>query len=199
MRLEDIECRMMINILSIIKYFNLNSLNTIGTGINNSIDAVQNDWNNCEFDGYQTTMNTNASIKIMGLIDWYGNVWESVDNAMAYQNYLYINDSKGIVDFPSITDAATKGWINTGNVIPESSGSYFSKFHNNLNFPYLLTPSTLGGDTKSPIGDSVWGSSTQNSVIVGGVNSYNACGLFSFYSNCIITYDANWLGARYIV
>jgi len=118
---------------------------------------------------------------------------------MTYQNYLYINDSKGIVDFPSITDAATKGWINTGNVIPTSSGSYFSKFHNNLNFPYLLTPSTLGGDTKSPIGDPVWESSTQNLIAVGGSNSNSACGLFSFSSDAMITYDTNWLGARFIV
>ena len=42
-------------------------------------------------DGYNgATRDTNASIKVMGITDLYGNVWKNCDAIFDYGGYIYI-------------------------------------------------------------------------------------------------------------
>lgn len=203
MRLEDIETRMMVGMLSTIKYASFNSRSAVGT--TEYSEANQYDWANCEFDGYKDTITNTTSIKVMGLIDWYGKVWEVLANAVTTDNTLYINECKDIDDFPAVANLATTGWVNTGNVIPAvASGCYFSRFHNNPTYPYLLTPSDTNGSIDGIIGDAMWLGSYYQCVITGGRcgGSYGTnyrVGSFTFESIESTTIPGGSAGARFIV
>lgn len=92
MRLIDIETRMMVNILAIIKYANLDTQNVIGIGLNDphakKIGITVNLMVIVSLDS--------GHIKVMGLMDWYGIILEFTGNAMINQYRLYINDSKDV-------------------------------------------------------------------------------------------------------
>jgi len=200
MRNEDIETRMMINILLMIKYANVTPWLLIGNGANeyqfgvgeSSWSMNESDWD-CEFDGYQTNLTSMLPIKCMGLIDWYGNRFEFIDNINSNNSGIYVTESKHIEPITTYAElsATGSGWDNTGISVSHSG---FYSFENNAAYPYLLTPSnntngSLTIDACITIGSL--GAAMMGSGFVG-------YGPFFLYTTPLTEHGVN-MGARFIV
>lgn len=197
MRVMDIETKMMINILCAIKYNTLNAQYAIGNGVSNSTGQAESDWANCEFDGYKASKTDYTGIKMMGLIDWFGNGWTMVDNAFTTSNYIYINDSK-IIDYNDVYNTAA-GWTKT-NISVNAGNATFNSLSNDPSYPFILAPA--GTDSAGITGDAKWANSGEKNVIMfGGFPDPDPTreGMFAWGSAYGFTTTSATFCARYMV
>ena len=171
-RLSDYANYNSVIMLALVKYADLNFQYCLGMGWNSgdsrqisSGDAILGD------DGYNgTTRDSNASIKVMGITDLYGNVWKNCDATFEYGGYIYTNDDlDSITEWPTMSTWEAMGYKKVGSALVGTTG-YIKEFVNDSQFPWMTFPTKLGGDSTNPIGDNCWvnNDSTMRCVLLGG-------------------------------
>ena len=194
-RLSDYANYNSVVMLALIKYADLNFQYCLGMGWNigndrqiSSGDAILGD------DGYNgTTRDTNASIKVMGIMDLYGNVWKLNDATFAYSGYVYVNDDlDNITEWPTMDTWQTMGYKKVGSAL---KNGYIKEFTYDSQFPWMTFAKEVGesSDTTNPVGDYCWANnnSTMCYIILGGCawdGAYN--GPFYWSSNAELLYAA---------
>ena len=187
--------------LAIIKYADLNSQYVNGYGCNSGEavmtlgDSIKGD------DGYRTSITANSNIRVMGIEDFYGNMWKLMEGVFEYQGKLYINDDiANIKEWPTINNYTQNGWKQTNATVASGgSGTVFKEFVNASDAQWIFSPKTAGGNSTDPIGDNYWSSndSTLRMVKLGGWSldglsngllcwhSYNALGRTDVDAGCL--------------
>jgi hypothetical protein len=159
--------------LALVKYADLNFQYCLGMGWNsgNSRQVSSGD-NILGDDGYNgTTRDTNASIKVMGITDFYGNVWKNCDATFEHGSYIYVNDDlDNITEWPTMDTWQAMGYKKVGSTLVGGNGNYIKEFTNDSQFPWMTFSKAMGGDSTNPVGDSSWtnNDSTMRYVILGG-------------------------------
>ena len=158
--------------LAIIKYADLNSQYVNGYGCNsgNAVmtlgDSIKGD------DGYRTSITASSNIRVMGIEDFYGNMWKFMEGVFEYQGKLYINDDiANIKEWPTINNYTQNGWKQTNATVASGGGNtVFKEFVNASDAQWIFSPKTAGGDSTDPIGDNYWSNndSTLRLVLLGG-------------------------------
>ena len=159
-RLSDYANYNSVVMLALVKYADLNFQYCLGMGWNSgnsrqisSGDTILGD------DGYNgATRDANASIKVMGITDFYGNVWKNCDATFEYGGYVYVNDDlDNITDWPTMSTWEAMGYKkSTLPLVGNTSNSVICKLVNDSQFPWMTFPTKLGGDSTNPIGDNCW-------------------------------------------
>jgi hypothetical protein len=159
--------------LALVKYADLNFQYCLGMGWNSgnsrqisSGDGILGD------DGYNgANKDSNASIKVMGITDFYGNMWKNCDATFEYDGYVYVNDDlNNITEWPTMSTWQAMGYKKVGSTLVGGSGDYIKEFVNDSQFPWMTFPKAMGGDSTNPVGDSSWtnNDSTMRCVLLGG-------------------------------
>ena len=179
-RLSDYANYQSVLMLALVKYADLNFQYCLGMGWNagnsrqiSSGDGILGD------DGYNgATRDANASIKVMGITDFYGNVWKNCDAIFEYGGYVYSNDDlDSITEWPTMDTWQAMGYKKSNKqLILSSDNKYIKEFVNDSQFPWMTFPTKLGGDSTNPIGDNCWinNDSTMRFVVLGGSAWYGA-------------------------
>ena len=171
-RLSDYANYNSVVMLALVKYSDLNFQYCLGMGWSSgnsrqisSGDSILGD------DGYNgATRDANASIKVMGISDFYANVWKNCDATFEYGGYVYINDDlDSITEWPTMSTWEAMGYKKSTLPLVGSDG-YIKEFINDSQFPWMTFPTKLGGDSTNPIGDNCWvnNDSTVRCVLLGG-------------------------------
>ena len=171
-RLSDYANYQSVLMLALVKYADLNFQYCLGMGWNagnsrqiSSGDAILGD------DGYNgATRDANASIKVMGISDFYANVWKNCDATFEYGGYIYTNDDlDSITEWPTMDTWQAMGYKKSTLPLVRTGGSYICAVANDSQFPWMTFPTKLGGDTTNPIGDDcyIYNDSTMRYVILG--------------------------------
>ena len=185
-RLSDYANYQSVLMLALVKYADLNFQYCLGMGWNagnsrqvSSGDGILGD------DGYNgATRDANASIKVMGISDFYGNVWKNNDAIFEYGGYVYVNDDlDNITEWPTMDTWQAMGYKKVGSALVGSSG-YIKEFVNDSQFPWMTFAKIVGGDDINPIGDNCWinNDATMRYVILGG-RAWNGAADGPFYWN----------------
>ena len=166
--------------LALIKYADLNFQYCLGMGWNSgdsrqvsSGDAILGD------DGYNgATRDANASIKVMGITDLYGNVWKHNDAIFQCDGYVYVNDDlDSITEWPTMDTWQAMGYKKVDTTLSAASG-WIKEFAHDSQFPWMTYPTKLGGDSTNPIGDYVFYSPIYSNnmycVVLGSAAWYRA-------------------------
>ena len=173
-RLSDYANYNSVVMLALVKYADLNFQYCLGMGWNSgnsrqisSGDAILGD------DGYNgATRDANASIKVMGISDFYANVWKNCDATFEYNGYIYTNDDlDSITEWPTMSTWEAMGYKkSTLPLVGNTTNSVIREMVNDSQFPWMSYPTKLGGDSTNPIGDNCWtyNDSTMRYVILGG-------------------------------
>ena len=173
-RLSDYANYQSVLMLALVKYADLNFQYCLGHGYDSgnsrqisSGDAILGD------DGYNgATRDANASIKVMGITDFYGNVWKNCDATFTYGGYVYVNDDlDSITEWPTMSTWQAMGYKkSTLPLVGKGSDSIICEVVNDSQFPWMTYPTKLGGNSTNPIGDSCWinNDSTMRYVVLGG-------------------------------
>ena len=112
-RLSDYANYQSVLMLALVKYADLNFQYCLGMGWNagnsrqvSSGDGILGD------DGYNgATRDANASIKVMGISDFYANVWKNCDATFEYGGYIYVNDDlDNITEWPTMDTWEAMGY-----------------------------------------------------------------------------------------
>ena len=94
------------------------------------------------------------SVLTLGIENLYANDWKLPGNAIRVGQDVYINPKP--LSAPawasSANDAITKGWIRLENILPSGNG-YVKALAYNANYPLVSVPSTVGGNSSTPVGD----------------------------------------------
>lgn len=202
MYVEDLSTRMMITILAIIKYANLNVQSVIGNGRSEGDNLAR------QYDGikghdgygYGTSKTDNSNIKVMDLADFYGNAWEFIEGCYTYKNKVYLNnDIKTIKAYPNKNDYEQLGWKSTDISIPNGRNTDFSSITYDINYPYVLAPSEPNGKV-NPFGDKFFHYSGTCCLLAFGGCSWagSSAGLFCWDSDNRISFANVNMGARFI-
>ena len=157
--------------LALVKYADLNFQYCLGYGYGSSDscqissgDAILGD------DGYNGARDANASIKVMGIVDFYGNLFKNCDATFEYDGYVYINDDlDNITEWPTMDTWQAMGYKKVGSALV-GSGGWIKEFAHDSQFPWMTFPTKFGGDSTNPIGDYSWpdNNSTMRCVLLGG-------------------------------
>ena len=170
-RLSDYANYQSVLMLALVKYADLNFQSCLGPGWNsgNSRQASNGDTILGD-DGYVNL--SNSSIKVMGITDFYGNVWKNCDATFEYGGYVYINDDlDNITAWPTMSTWQAMGYKKTNIVLGSGSGTYISDITYDSQFPFVTYPiNGSGGNETNPIGDGYYtnNDSAMRSVILGG-------------------------------
>ena len=173
-RLSDYANYQSVLMLALVKYADLNFQSCLGPGWNNT-KAVQasNGDSILGDDGYVNL--TDSSIKVMGITDFYGNVWKNCDATFEYGGYVYINDDlDNITEWPTMSTWQAMGYKKTNIHLVGSSSSYngyISDISYDSQFPFVTYPiNGSGGNETNPIGDGYWATNdaTMRCVLLGG-------------------------------
>ena len=198
-RLSDYANYQSVLMLALVKYADLNFQYCLGYGWGfgnsrqvSSGDGILGD------DGYNgATRNANASIKVMGIADLYGNVWKNCDAIFEYGGYVYSNDDlDSITEWPTMSTWKAMGYKKSTLPLVGSNGT-ICKVVNDSQFPWMTFPTKLGGDSTNPIGDNCWiyNDSTMRYVILGGsAGSGVADGPFYWASDDELLYANVYIG-----
>ena len=171
-RLSDYANYQSVLMLALVKYADLNFQYCLGMGWNSgdsrqvsSGDGILGD------DGYNgATRDANASIKVMGISDFYANVRKNCDATFEYGGYVYTNDDlDNITEWPTMDTWQAMGYKKSTLPLVGSSGS-ICEMVNDSQFPWMTFPTKTGGDSANPIGDRCWtdNDSIMRYVILGG-------------------------------
>ena len=192
-RLSDYANYQSVLMLALVKYADLNFQYCLGMGWNtgssrqvSSGDRILGD------DGYNgATRDANASIKVMGISDFYANVWKNCDATFEYGGYVYSNDDlDSITEWPTMDTWQAMGYKKSTLPLVGNYG-VICEMVNDSQFPWMTYPTKLGRDSTNPIGDNCWiiNDSTMRCVILGG-SAWNgaADGPFSWYSDNELLY-----------
>ena len=179
-RLSDYANYNSVVMLALIKYADLNFQYCLGMGWNSgdsrqvsSGDAILGD------DGYNgATRDANASIKVMGITDLYGNVWKHNDAIFQCDGYVYVNDDlDSITEWPTMDTWQAMGYKKVDTTLSAASG-WIKEFAHDSQFPWMTYPTKLGGDSTNPIGDYVFYSPIYSNnmycVVLGSAAWYRA-------------------------
>ena len=183
-RLSDYANYNSVVMLALVKYADLNFQYCLGMGWNSrqisSGDAILGD------DGYNgATRDANASIKVMGITDLYGNVCKNCDATFQYDGYVYVNDDlDSIIEWPTMQTWEAMGYKKSNKqLILSSDNKYIKEFVNDSQFPWMTYPAGIGGDGTNPIGDNSRGHNdrTMFCIILSGGNFPDRTGIGPFY------------------
>ena len=173
-RLSDYANYNSVVMLALVKYADLNFQYCLGMGWNSgnraqisSGDEILGD------DGYNgATREANASIKVMGIADLYGNVFKHCDAIFVYGGYVYVNDDvDSITEWPTMDTWEAMGYKkSTLPLVSRGIDSVICEVVNNSQFPWMTFPTKWGGDNTNPIGDNCWtnNDNTMRCVVLGG-------------------------------
>ena len=198
-RLSDYANYNSVVMLALVKYADLNFQYCLGMGWNSggsrqvsSGDGILGD------DGYNgATRNANASIKVMGITDLYGNVWKNCDATFEYNGYIYTNDDlDNITEWPTIDTWEDMGYKKVDTVLSASTGC-IKEFAHDSQFLWMTFPKAIGGNGTNPIGDYSWlnNNSAMHSVFLGGCAwDEVADGPFAWNSDDDLLYAKTYLG-----
>ena len=171
-RLSDYANYQSVLMLALVKYADLNFQSCLGPGWNSGDtrqtskgDTILGD------DGYVNL--SNSSIKVMGIVDFYGNVWKHCDATFEYGGYIYINsDLDNITAWPTMSTWQAMGYKKTNIALaPNATGNYISDISYDSQFPFITYPiNGSGGNETNPIGDGYWtyNDNTMHCVVLGG-------------------------------
>ena len=134
------------------------------------------------------------SILTMDIENLYGNDWKLLGGLCRIGSAIYINPSPDTqYAWPSTAaDAATKGWVQYGGTYSASEG-YIKTFGYDKNYPGILLPTTVGGDSDKPVGDYYYTNTNTDPKIAlfgGSLDDWSSAGAF-----CVDLYDG--VGAAY--
>ena len=187
-RLSDYANYNSVLMLALVKYADLNFQHCLGMGWSggNSRQVSSGD-NILGDDGYNgATRDANASIKVMGISDFYANVWKNCDATFVYGGYVYVNDDlDSIIEWPTMSTWEAMGYKKSTLPLVGNDG-VICEMVNDSQFPWMTFPTKLGGDSINPIGDNCGtvNDSTMRYVILGGrAWSGAAAGPFSWDSS----------------
>ena len=198
-RLSDYANYQSVLMLALVKYADLNFQSCLGPGWNSGNsrqasngDAILGD------DGYVNL--SNSSIKVMGITDFYGNVWKNCDGAFEYGGYVYINDDlDNILEWPTMSTWQAMGYKKTNIALGSGSGAYISDIAYDSQFPFAVYPiAGRGGNETNPIGDGYWtnNDATMRCVFLGG-NTWDglSVGPFAWSSDSVLLSASSSIGA----
>ena len=183
-----------INILRLIKQQNLNSQKVNGMGITTSYDAhIITEDNIQGLDGY-VGINDNDNVRTLGLQNFYGHIWNFLDNVMVRSNgKVWIKkDFTNTDNYPTYSNTVPNGWEELDVVLPTANKNLVSEIALNSYNSWALYPSKLGGSDVEPIGDVCWNIPNEpfSVVVVGGSSWEGSFGgalcWFSHYSLSIV-------------
>ena len=197
-RLSDYANYQSVLMLALVKYADLNFQSCLGPGWNSGNsrqpsngDTILGD------DGYVNL--SNSSIKVMGITDFYGNVWKNCDATFEYGGYVYINDDlDSITEWPTMSTWQAMGYKKTNIALASGYGAYISDISYDSQFPFSAYPIAGSGDSINPIGDSYYtnNDATMRYVILGGSAWYGLIdGPFAWASNSELLYAHTSVGA----
>ena len=91
-------------------------------------------------DGYVNL--SNSSIKVMGIVDFYGNALKNCDATFAYGGYVYINDDlDNITEWPTMSTWQAMGYKKTNiHLAPDTINKYISDIAYDSQFPFVTYP-----------------------------------------------------------
>ena len=169
-RLSDYANYQSVLMLALVKYADLNFQSCLGPGWNsgNSRQASNGD-SILGDDGYVNL--SNSSIKVMGIVDFYGNVWKNCDATFEYGGCVCINDDlDNITAWPTMSTWQAMGYKKTNIVLGSGDGAYISDISDDSPFPFVTYPIAGSGDSINPIGDGYYtnNDASMRSVILGG-------------------------------
>jgi hypothetical protein len=156
-RLSDYANYNSVVMLALVKYADLNFQYCLGNGWSSgkvrqisSGDRILGD------DGYNgATKDANASIKVMGITDFYGNVWKNCDATFATSKHVYVNDDlDNITEWPTIDTWEEMGYKMGNLELPNSLNSYIKELAYDSDFLWMTHPLTVGGTKDNPVGDT---------------------------------------------
>jgi hypothetical protein len=156
-RLSDYANYNSILMLALVKYADLNFQYCLGNGWSSGkVRQLSSGDNILGDDGYNgSTKDDNASIKVMGITDFYGNTWKNNDGIFATSKYLYINtDLDNITEWPTIDTWESMGFKKANIELPNSLNSYILEISYDADFPWMTHPAVIGGTKDDPIGDT---------------------------------------------
>ena len=158
-RLSDYANYNSVVMLALVKYADLNFQYCLGMGWNGGKSRqISSGDNILGDDGYNgTSRETNASIKVMGITDFYGNVWKNCDATFTYGGYVYVNDDlDNITEWPTMDTWQAMGYKKSNIHLAPNGINWFKEPANDSQFPWMTYPVTSGGDSVNPIGDGYW-------------------------------------------
>ena len=125
------------------------------------------------------------SVLTMGIENLYGNTWKLLGGICRIGSTLYVNPSPDTqYAWPSTAaDAATKGWVQYAGTYCASTG-YIKAFGYDANYPHILIPATVGGDSNKPVGDYYYTNTDTDAKIArfgGGLDYGSFAGPFCVY------------------
>ena len=205
-RLSDYANYQSVLMLALVKYADLNFQYCLGPGWNSGNsrqistgDSILGD------DGYINL--SNGSIKTMGLVDLYGNVWKHNDGIFEYGGYVYINDDlDNITEWPTMSTWQAMGYKKTNIHLAGGTGIISRQWVTDISydsqFPFMTYPTSVSdtydnpnGKDINPIGDSTWinNDNTMRCVVLGGNVWYgSSVGPFCWDSSLELLYtDVN--------
>lgn len=127
------------------------------------------------------------SILTMGIENFYGNTWKLLSGVCRIGSNIYLNPSPDTqYAWPSTAaDAITKGWKQYGGTYCASTG-YIKTFGYDANYPHIIIPATVGGDSSKPVGDSYYTNTDADAKIAlsgGSLSNGSVAGPFYVYLN----------------
>ena len=173
-RLSDYANYNSVVMLALVKYADLNFQHCLGMGYNSGNTWYYSHGDNIlGDDGYNgANKDANDAIKVMGITDFYGNVWKNCDATFEYNGYIYTNDDlDSITEWPTMSTWQAMGYKkSTLPLVGSGANNVICKLVNDSQFPWMTFPTKLGGDSTNPIGDNCWvnNDSTVRYVILGG-------------------------------
>jgi len=176
-----------IQCLYIIKYGSLNGQSSIGRGVCGVSEAIATGGTEANGMTYGTTTNSSSHVKVFGIEDFWGNIWEWIDGLTTDSSWNIITNwdyekATGNEDFmvASGLTANSSGWVS--NVIGTTEAGF-------MNIAYSGSSTTYFSDYGYLYSDRV--------LIFGGDwGNGDYCGPFALYAYATASYAVANVGAR---
>ena len=171
----------------LLKYKNLDSQTAVGQGYVNGSSAVSTGGTNTKGMDYGTTSQT-QQMKLFGLEDFWGNVWEFIDG-------IYSDSSRNILTATENFNDTGSGYTNQGSSgFSSDNGNWISDVQGTSEMGFVIKGTSGSSSTYYCDYGRLYASRL---AVFGGIWSYGAnVGAFSFYVYLSRSSSASYVSAR---
>ena len=148
-----------IRLLFLTEYNTLNSQAVLGSGNDSGSDyGILTGQSNVIGNHSSGPLNNNTWMSYRGIENFYADIWEFVDGVGVKDYKIYLcNDEREFAD-----GVYTGAYVDTGIVVPASSGSYVKQFTNDF------FPQVIGGTSETYLTDGLWSAGGERVTLFGG-------------------------------
>lgn len=159
------------------------STHTIGNG-SGSASSTKRLRNNSTLDTYTT--DGRVSIRYRGVEDFWGNIFKYIDGVNVWGDGTMIGGEPYIADDYAYAESKKDGnYKPIGFTLPYDNGSsYIKYFGYSENYDWIFLPSKMGGNSSTPVGDSLYATNKLNgymeTLISGNPTAQSLAGAYNY-------------------